>query len=237
MLNRFWKTVAAVMAVALSVTLLPGQGRCDDMPRASVIMMVIELTHPKKPECAKPVAQPLSPCCPGAAAMPCCPMAHTTTVPCQGPSTTCTVCPVSKPVIIGGMKCVSDKGVCPTCPMCPHFQVETVPAPCCMKACCVKACCEQTGCCQAEHVLAEMRAHFAEQARMLHDLQTQIKDLRTAVVALQGQIQTLQASQSGVPVRCKVPVQSGTFTPDLGVPVEYKVPVQGGGSNLPGIPQ
>jgi hypothetical protein len=106
-----------------------------------------------------------------------------------------------------------------------------------LKACCVKACCEQSGCCQAEHALAEMRAHFAEQARMLHDLQTQIKDLRTAVEALQGQIQTLQASQSRVPVRCKVPVQGGTFTPDLGVPVEYKVPVQGGGSNLPGIPQ
>jgi hypothetical protein len=214
-MSRFWKTVAAVMAAALSVTLVPGQGRCDDMPRANVILMVIELGRPKKPECAKPVAQPASPCCPGAGAMPCCPMAQVTSIPCQGPST-CTVCPVPKPEAVAapcvhGPACVPYQcPSCPMCPMCPHVQVETLPAPCC-----VKPCCEQSGCCKAEHALAEMRFHFAEQARVLHELQTMIKDLRTTVLALQGQIQTLQANQLGVPVPCKVPVQGGMAPYDV----------------------
>jgi hypothetical protein len=166
----FCKGVAIAMAVALTLT-LPSQGRCDDVPRGNLILVLVEIAKPKKPQ-SKPLPACASPCCPmgtctGAATLPCCPMAR------------CVQAPV----------CIPTQGSCSACPV---HKPEA-----CAKSCCEKPCCEQAGsCCKADQALPEMR----EQIRMLRNMQVMMKEMQNTINALQVEVQTLRQNQVNVPI-------------------------------------
>ena len=87
------KLSRCVVAVALSLTLLPGVGRCDDVQNSRLVVLLFKLTKPKKPQWVKPLPCAATHCpmgvCTGAATMPCCPVMHVESCP--------VACPVHKP--------------------------------------------------------------------------------------------------------------------------------------------
>ena len=148
------KLCKCVVTAALALTLLPGLARAE-MPRGSLVVILIEMAKPKKPEMAKPVPCIASPCCPmgvckGAATLPCCPVAS---CPRQGP---CSACPVHKP-----------EGCC---------------KPCCDKACCEQSdCCKaertlaemRAVCAEQARMLQEMQALMKEMRNTINMLQVE----------------------------------------------------------------
>jgi hypothetical protein len=192
--TRFCKSVAIAMAVALTLT-LPSQGRCDDVPRGNLILVLVEIAKPKKPE-SKPVPACTSPCCPmgtctGAATLPCCPMAR------------CSVAPV----------CIPTQGTCSACPV---AKPEACSRPCYEQPCCEQA----ANCCKVNQTLAEVRALCAEQAHMLRDMRGTMREMTNALREMQIEVQMLRQNQVTYP-----PSTVPEPVPDDGVlPVDMSKP-------------
>jgi hypothetical protein len=179
------KLSRCVVALAFSLTLLPGVARCDDVQNSRLVVLLFKLTKPKKPEYAKPLPSAATHCpmgvCTGAATMPCCPVMHVEACP--------TACPVHKP-----------EGRCKPC--CAKTCCEQA-ASC--KPCCPKPCCEQAGCCKVEQTLAEIRALCAEQARVIQEMKVMMQEMRNTINVMQieqlqrqNQVYQLPHSYQGV---------------------------------------
>jgi hypothetical protein len=158
--SPFCKAVAIVAAAILNVTLVPSQGRSEEV-HTSVLYLLIEMARPMKPQANEPTTWHTAPRCPmgvctGAAVLPCCPMRVN--------------------------KCVTDKPV-PGCECAPCLNGQT--SGCQSEGCC-EGVCGKPECSLAEirRLCAEQARALREMQRMLTEMHATMNALQVEVQLL-----------------------------------------------------